>query len=267
VWDDDHWEVQTTQPVKVCWRPFRVKVLALDAGITEVFTDQRGERYGTEYGQIVAQVDERLVDTGKKRNRIRHAARHMKFADESAAQRHQAKVKKTQSRTEKAKAAAETSTSGGGHHDQPRYPWRASPRSRAGYCGRLGPYARQSPRQKMSRQVSLWTRSILQERRDFKMKVRGSHQQAVASAYTSQECSQCGYTAKDNRHGDHFRCLWCGTVDTADGNAAKVILKRSTDPEIKLWMKKEAIKTILDQRHARITGETLAPVVKDASLV
>ena len=94
MWDDDHWEVQTTQPVKVCWRPFRVKVLALDAGITEVFTDQRGERYGTEYGQIVAQVDERLVDTGKKRNRIRHAARHMKFADESAAQRHQAKVKK-----------------------------------------------------------------------------------------------------------------------------------------------------------------------------
>ena len=71
-----------------------MKVLALDAGITEVFTDQRGERYGTEYGQIVAQVDERLVDTGKKRNRIRHAARHMKFADESAAQRHQAKVKK-----------------------------------------------------------------------------------------------------------------------------------------------------------------------------
>lgn len=97
--------------------------------------------------------------------------------------------------------------------------------------------------------------------------MRGSHLQAVASAYTSQECSQCGYTAKDNRHGDHFRCLFCGTVDTADGNAAKVILKRSTDPEITVWMKKEAIKKILDQRHAQIAGATPAPVVKAASHV
>jgi hypothetical protein len=34
-----------------------------------------------------------------------------------------------------------------------------------------------------------------------------------------------------------------------------VILKRSTDLEIKLWMTKERIKKILDQRHARITGK------------
>lgn len=94
-----------------------------------------------------------------------------------------------------------------------------------------------------------------QERLGFKVKVRGSHRQAVASAYTSQECAQCGYTAKDNRHGGHFRCLWYSAVGTADGNAAKVILKRSTDLEIKLWMTKERIKKILDQRHARITGK------------
>ncbi len=89
------------------------------------------------------------------------------------------------------------------------------------------------------------------------MKVRGSHQQAVASAYTSQECSQCGYTAKDNRHGDHFRCLWCGTVDTADGNAAKVILRRVDDPEIKPWMNRFQIKRIIDRRNDKITGATL----------
>ncbi len=56
-------------------------------------------------------------------------------------------------------------------------------------------------------------------------------------------------------------------VDTADGNLAKVILKRSTDPEITLGMTKEAIKKILDQSHARITGENPSAVVKDASLV
>ena len=107
---------------------------------------------------------------------------------------------------------------------------------------------------KMSRKVSLWMRSVLNERASCKTEARGSRLEAVASAYTSQECSHCGFTAKENRAGDHFRCLHCGTVDTADGNAAKVILKRSTDPEIKPWMTKEAIKKILDQRNAQITG-------------
>ena len=76
------------------------------------------------------------------------------------------------------------------------------------------------------------------------MKVRGSHQQAVASAYTSQECSQGGFTAKDNRTGDHFRYLFCRTVDIGGGNAAKVILKchRSRN---KLVVKKIQIKKIL----------------------
>ncbi len=52
-----------------------------------------------------------------------------------------------------------------------------------------------------------------------------------------------------------------------NGDAGKVILKRSIGPEITLWMKKEAIKNILDQRRARITGATPAPIVKAAPLV
>ncbi len=267
VWDDDHWEVHTTQSVKVCRKPFRIKALALDAGITEVFTDQQGQRYGTEYGRIVERVEERLVDTGKKRNQIRQAALHKKLPNESDAQRHQAKIKKhnlgqkkQKRRQKQARAAMATTINCSVNAVLVQDPEQTIVED-------LNQMRGKAKGKKMSRQVSLWTRSILQERLDFKTQVRGSHLQAVASAYTSQECSQCGYTAKDNRHGDHFRCLWCGTVDTADGNAAKVILKRSTDPEITWWMKKETIKKILDQRHARITGETLAPVVKAASLV
>ena len=45
---------------------------------------------------------------------------------------------------------------------------------------------------KMSRRVSLWMRSILAQRLDFKTPARGSRRQGVASAYTSQECSHCG---------------------------------------------------------------------------
>jgi transposase len=119
----------------------------------------------------------------------------------------------------------------------------------------------------MSRTVSLWMRRTLNERADFTTAARGSRLQAVDSADTSQEWAHCGFTAEENRKGDHFRCWWCGTADTADGNAAKVIGKRADDPEFNPWMTKFHIKKILDRRNAQITGATLAPVVKAASLV
>jgi anaerobic ribonucleoside-triphosphate reductase len=120
---------------------------------------------------------------------------------------------------------------------------------------------------KMSRKVSLWMRSVLNERASFKTAARGSRLEAVASAYTSQECSHCGFTAEKSRAGDHFRCLNCGTVDTADGNAAKVILKRFYDPAMKPWMTKFHIKKILDRRNAEITGATLGAGCEVSELV
>lgn len=169
VWDDDHWEVHTTQLVKVCRRPFRAKALALDAGITEVFTDQQDKRYGTEYGQIVAQVDERLVATGKKRNRIRQAATHKKFTDESVAQRHKAKVKKhnlgqkkQKRRQKQARAAMATTINHAIHGVLAQDPEQVVVED-------LGHMRGKAQGKKMSRQVSLWTRNILQERLDFKV--------------------------------------------------------------------------------------------------
>ena len=48
----------------------------------------------------------------------------------------------------------------------------------------------------------------------------------VNPAYTSQQCTDCGYIAKDNRKSQSsFCCLSCGHKDHADINAAKNILK------------------------------------------
>jgi len=38
--------------------------------------------------------------------------------------------------------------------------------------------------------------------------------------YTSQRCSVCGSTHKDNRHNEKFLCLACGNTMDADHNAA-----------------------------------------------
>ena len=42
----------------------------------------------------------------------------------------------------------------------------------------------------------------------------------VDPAYTSQRCSACGYTAKNNRHKGTFACRSCGFIANADVNAA-----------------------------------------------
>jgi putative transposase len=49
----------------------------------------------------------------------------------------------------------------------------------------------------------------------------------VPAAYSSQECSECGYSHKDNRETQsEFICQACGFVCNADINAAQVIKKR-----------------------------------------
>jgi len=56
---------------------------------------------------------------------------------------------------------------------------------------------------------------------------------SVLAAYSSQECTVCGYIDEKNRPSqDLFRCLWCGNVDHADVNAGKVLVKRFDDIEL-----------------------------------
>jgi len=47
----------------------------------------------------------------------------------------------------------------------------------------------------------------------------------VPAAYTSQRCSDCDHTAKENRVSQYkFKCIECGYQANADFNAAKNIL-------------------------------------------
>lgn len=58
----------------------------------------------------------------------------------------------------------------------------------------------------------------------YKQQWMGGYVIKVAPQYTSQRCSCCGYTAKENRPTQaKFRCLKCGHTENADINAAKNI--------------------------------------------
>ncbi len=50
----------------------------------------------------------------------------------------------------------------------------------------------------------------------------------IDGAYTSQQCSVCGFISPDNRTSQaEFRCLACGHAENADLNAALNIAARA----------------------------------------
>ena len=60
---------------------------------------------------------------------------------------------------------------------------------------------------------------------DYKLLWQGGMLKEVDCRYTSQTCSQCGHTARENRRSQaEFECLSCGHKGHADVNAAKNIL-------------------------------------------
>ncbi|MYB29683.1 MAG: transposase [Cenarchaeum sp. SB0663_bin_5] len=60
----------------------------------------------------------------------------------------------------------------------------------------------------------------------------GIHVIEINPKHTSQECSVCGYTNKENRDGETFKCLGCGHVTNADGNASVNMIQRGTGMKV-----------------------------------
>ena len=80
---------------------------------------------------------------------------------------------------------------------------------------------------------------------------RGLKLTHVKSAYTSQSCSQCHYTHRDNRPNQQtFCCGYCGYQANADYNAALNIAARVGDKELATCLGRDGIKSLLAVRHS-----------------
>jgi putative transposase len=76
----------------------------------------------------------------------------------------------------------------------------------------------------------------------------------VNPAYTSQECSSCGYVDKKNRKdSQEFECKICGNKINAQVNGAKNILKRSSLGSLHLT-KKQILKMLIERYLERYKG-------------
>ena len=90
---------------------------------------------------------------------------------------------------------------------------------------------RRNKRNKTTRKwLGQWTFHQLEHYITYKAHQQGIEVVLVDPAYTSQRCSTCGYTAKNNRHKGTFACRSCGFIANADVNAAINIRDKSFLP-------------------------------------
>ena len=102
----------------------------------------------------------------------------------------------------------------------------------------------QSPKlsKKMNRLLNNFGKSLITKKFQSLKEELGIKITEVNPAYTSQECSECGYVAKKNRKSQEvFICGFCGHSQNADINASKNILSRSSTELKNIFMKKASI--------------------------
>jgi putative transposase len=234
-------------------------VVAVDAGLSEVFTDEAGNRHGTGLGRLIYDESDRILAKNRRRNKLyqlaeKHsrAGRHKKARNIRRFNLGQ-KKQAAQRRRNQIELERQINTALNQLFSQ-RQPTilvteKLDLRGKA-------------KSKKMSRQVSLWPRGILQERTDFKASTVGCRREQVNPAYTSQMCPHCGFVNGKNRSGDRFKCLNCWHEQDADRVAAMNLKARRTDPDITLWTPKERVKIILRDRfaagHSAQQGKTAA---------
>jgi len=222
----------------------------LDAGISEVFTDEQGTRYVPEFGEVIRRASDEIFNKGRQRNKLHQLAKKAETkGDRAKAKRiHQFNLgrKKQIARQRRQRAEMErlinTAIRQVARKRQPK----TVVTEKLDIRGK-------AQSKKISRRVSQWTRNILKERTEFLASVEGFHRQQVNPAYTSQTCPACGFVHKANRQGDTFQCLYCGHANVADRVAATNLKARLFDSEITLWTPKERVKKILlDRFNARL---------------
>jgi transposase len=225
--------------------PLEGEACGLDAGVTEVFTDEQGQRYGLGFGRTLSAQSDTVSDQGRKRAKLRAITEKAKKKGNHAKARRIHKYnlgkKKQKKKRRKMQREVERQINTAIHQVlQERQPCEIVT-ERLDIRGK-------AKSKKLSRLVAQWARGTLKERTEFKASAGGSGRKQVNPAYSSQTCPVCGYVHRDNRQGDRFQCLNCGHVDDADRVAAHNLKARRADPEIHLWTPKEEVKAILLRR-------------------
>src|SRR5215831_10066919 len=179
------------------------KVIAADAGLTEVFVDDEGNHYGKELGDTLKKASSRLNEKGKKRNKLQALAKNYdrqgKRAKARNIRRRNLGHKKSRELKRRAKITITNQINRAINELIKKREPKVIVTEKLDFRGK-------GPSKEISRRVSYWSRSTLKERFEFKASAAGCRREQVNPAYTSQTCPECGYLDKANRKGDEFQC-------------------------------------------------------------
>jgi hypothetical protein len=113
----------------------------------------------------------------------------------------------------------------------------------------------------MNRRLRASQLGYIKDKLRFKLDERGLRYCSVQAAYTSQQCSRCGYVSEANRKSQaEFVCQHCGFVSHADVNAAQNIAERFGDDELNQLPFRD-VKAVLEARFQ----QRLSPDARSAS--
>jgi putative transposase len=85
----------------------------------------------------------------------------------------------------------------------------------------------------MNRRLRASQLGYIKDKLRFKLDEQGIRYRSVQPAYSSQQCSRCGFVSPLNRRTQaEFVCRHCGFVCNADVNAALNIAERFSDEEL-----------------------------------
>ena len=107
---------------------------------------------------------------------------------------------------------------------------------------------------KTKNKLNRFHKGIIRDRMDYICQLYNVNLVYVNAAYTSQICSECGHLG--DRIEDRFHCHFCDKDVHSGFNAAKNVLDRLMDKDIKLYTKPYQVKTILNKRLEDKTGST-----------
>ena len=103
----------------------------------------------------------------------------------------------------------------------------------------------------MNRRLRASQLGYIRDKLRFKLDERGIRYRPVQPAYSSQQCSHCGYVSSLNRRSQaEFICQHCGFSCNADVNAALVIAERFGDDEVNALSFRE-VEAVLATRFAK----------------
>ena len=261
------WQVIAAYPAaRVCsTRPRRRKLTRLegiDAGVSEVFTDTSGRRYGTgQYEQIAARA-QRDRDRGKARGKLRavrdrHLARAAAAAQ--AGETSTARIAAAKARRIERNNLGHTKLTAQRTHD------RAVTKDTAYQAVHdlvdttahiiAEDLSAMRGKSKFGRTASriyaAWQRSFLADALASVPSRRGSAVTLINPAYTSQQVHPCGHLGIRRGKKVHCQTAGCpqqGIVHDTEINAARNILARATDPQISRYTPKHEVKQILIRR-------------------